>query len=240
MVNVVVTCGRGPDDESVASLRDAGVATAHEAMDRAGLLNSYMRPIYPGAKIAGRAVTVLSQAGDNLMIHAAIEQCRPGDVLVVGMMSPSTDGMFGELLATGLRARGVVGVILDAGARDVADLTAMQFPVWSKAISAHGTVKATGGSVNVPIVVAGALVKPGDVIIADDDGVVVVPLEQAKDVAVASTERLESEARKRQAFSSGTLSLDLMGLRSRLAELGVSYVDETSAAERYQAADSGG
>jgi 4-hydroxy-4-methyl-2-oxoglutarate aldolase len=240
MVNVVVVSDRGPDDESVAHLRHAGVATAHEAMDRAGLLNSYMRPIYPGAKIAGRAVTVLSQAGDNLMIHAAVEQCRPGDVLVVGTTSPSTDGMFGELLATALRARGVLGVVIDAGARDVADLTAMQFPVWSRAISAQGTVKATGGSVNVPVVVAGALVKPGDVIVADDDGVVVVPLEQADDVAAASTERLKSEAAKRQAFVSGTLSLDLMSLRSTLADAGVSYVDQSSVGDDYQAASRGG
>lgn len=227
MRNIVVAIDRGPDADWVADLRRAGVATVHEAMGRAGLLAASMRPIYPGSRIAGRAVTVLSQAGDNLMIHAAVEQCRAGDVLVVATMSPSTDGMFGELLATALQTRGVVGAVIDAGARDIADLTAMQFPVWSRAICAQGTVKATGGSVNVPIVVAGALVHAGDVVVADDDGVVVVPLAKAKQVAHASNERIRNEARTREAFLAGTLSLDLMDLRTTLADVGVEYVDES-------------
>jgi 4-hydroxy-4-methyl-2-oxoglutarate aldolase len=226
MPNVVVVCDLGPEDATVADLCEAGVATVHEAMDRTGLLPGYLRPIYPGARIAGRAVTVLTQAGDNLMIHAAVEQCRPGDVLVVATMSLSTDGMFGELLATALRSRGVVGIVIDAGVRDVAELTSMRFPAWSRAVSAQGTVKATPGSVNVPVVIGGALVRPGDVIVADDDGTVVVPLELAKETAASSLKRLRSEKSMREAFVQGILSLDLMGLRSTLRTLGVKYINE--------------
>jgi 4-hydroxy-4-methyl-2-oxoglutarate aldolase len=170
-------------------------------------------------------VTVLTQAGDNLMLHAAVEQCRSGDVLVVATMSLSTDGMFGELLATGLQVRGVAGIVIDAGVRDVAQLTEMRFPAWSRAISAHGTVKATAGSVNIPVMVGGQCVRPGDVIVADDDGVVVVPLADAKKAAADSLARLAGENRSRAAFLSGTLSLDSMGLRSRLHNLGVTYVN---------------
>jgi 4-hydroxy-4-methyl-2-oxoglutarate aldolase len=225
MNNVIIHNDAGPDAEAVAELARCGVATAHECMDRRGLLGTHLRPIYPGAAIAGRAVTVLTQAGDNLMIHAAVEQCQPGDVLVVATMSPSTDGMFGELLATAVVARGVVGLIIDAGVRDVADLTRMQFPVWARAISAQGTVKATAGSVNVPVVIGGQVIRPGDGVVADDDGVLVVPREKAKEVAAASFRRTEAEREKRALFESGTLSLDLYGLRDVLDRLGVVYVD---------------
>ncbi|MQY14304.1 4-hydroxy-4-methyl-2-oxoglutarate aldolase/4-carboxy-4-hydroxy-2-oxoadipate aldolase [Streptomyces sp. RB5] len=226
MAHVVVVNDQGPDEEIVSVLGESGVATVTEAMGRTGLLDPCIRPIYRGARIAGRAVTVLSQAGDNLMIHAAIEQCRPGDVMVVATMSPSTDGMFGDLLGTALKARGVVGLVIDAGCRDVSDLQEMGFPVWSRAVSAMGTVKATAGSVNVPVVVAGAYVRPGDVIVADDDGVVVVPLELAKETAVLAPQRTESEAEKRDRFQNGELSLDVMNLRTTLTSLGVRYVDE--------------
>jgi 4-hydroxy-4-methyl-2-oxoglutarate aldolase len=224
-MNVVVRTDIGPDPEVVADLARAGVATTHEAMGRRGLTAPYLRPIYPGARIAGRAVTVLCQPGDNLMVHAAVEQCRPGDIMVVAMTSASTDGMVGDLLATALKARGVLGSVIDAGVRDVAELTAMQFPVWSRAVSAQGTVKATPGSVNVPVVVAGALVRPGDVVVADDDGVVVVPLRDGKTVAAAALSREENENGKREEFLAGALSLDLYLLRDVLARLGVEYVD---------------
>ncbi|SDZ28011.1 4-carboxy-4-hydroxy-2-oxoadipate aldolase [Micromonospora pattaloongensis] len=224
--HVIVRTNRRPDPEAVAVLARAGVATAHEAMGRRGLTHPVLRPIYPGARIAGRAVTVLSQPGDNLMIHACIEQCGPGDILVVTTTSPSTDGMFGELFATQLAARGVLGLIIDAGVRDVADLTAMGFPVWSRAVSAQGTVKATPGSVNVPVVLAGAPVRPGDVIVADDDGVLVVPRSDAPQVAAASLAREEKEQAKREQFQAGVLGLDLYGMRETLARLGVTYVDE--------------
>jgi 4-hydroxy-4-methyl-2-oxoglutarate aldolase len=223
--NVVVVSDVGPEETVVADLARAGVATVHEAMGRKGLLAAYLRPIYPGAKIGGRAVTVLTQAGDNLMLHVAVEQCRPGDVLVVATMSPGTDGMFGELLATSLRAHGVVGIVIDAGVRDVCELTKMKFPAWSRAVSAQGTVKATPGSVNVPVVIGGVCIAPGDVVVADDDGVVAVPLAAAKEAAVASLLRMEHENEMRLKLLDGVLSLDLMGLRGMLEGLGVEYID---------------
>jgi len=207
-------------------LRDLGVATVHEAQGRLGLMKPYMRPIYASAKIGAPAVTVSCQPGDNLMIHAAVEVCQPGDVLVVTTTAESTDGMFGELLATSLRVRGVAGLIIDAGVRDVTDLTAMEFPVWSKAISAQGTVKATAGSVNVPVVCAGAIVRPGDVIVGDVDGVVVVPREQAAEVAKLSDERRIKEEKNRERLRAGELGLDMYGLRVKLKELGVEFLDQ--------------
>ena len=214
-----------PEPEVIQRLGELGVATVHEAQGRAGLMKPYMRPIYSTAKIAGPAVTVLSHPGDNLMIHAAVEICQPGDVLVVALVSESTDGMFGELLACSVRAHGVAGVVIDAGVRDVADLTEMKFPVWAKAICAQGTVKETAGSVNVDVVCAGALVRPGDVIIGDLDGIVVVPREQAAEVARLGGERLAKEQRSRERLSSGELGIDIYGLRAKLASLGVKYLD---------------
>ena len=210
----------------IEQLGALGVATVHEAQGRSGLLRPYMRPIYPTARLAGSAITISCQAGDNLMIHAAIEICRPGDVLVVTTTSESTDGMFGELLAVSCRAHGVVGLLIDAGVRDVAGLTTMAFPVWAKAIHAQGTVKATAGSVNVPVVCAGATIAPGDVVIGDVDGVVVVPKAMAADVAKAGADRLAKEEKSRARLKNGELGLDFYGLRAKLAELGVQYVDE--------------
>jgi 4-hydroxy-4-methyl-2-oxoglutarate aldolase len=224
--HVIVRTKRRPDPDAVEVLGRVGVATAHEAMGRCGLTHPVLRPIYAGARIAGRAVTVLSHPGDNLMIHACIEQCGPGDVLVITTTSPSTDGMFGELFATQLAARGVRGLVMDAGVRDVAELTAMGFPAWSRAVSAQGTVKASPGSVNVPVVVAGALVRPGDVVVADDDGVLIVPLGDAPDVAEKSLAREASEQGKREKFQAGVLGLDFYDLRPTLTRLGVTYIDE--------------
>jgi 4-hydroxy-4-methyl-2-oxoglutarate aldolase len=212
--------------ELIETLGLQGVATIHEAQGRSGLMRPYMRPIYLSARMSASAVTVSCQPGDNLMIHAAIEVCRPGDALVVATTSESTDGMFGELLATSCRAHGIVGLVIDAGVRDVADLTEMDFPVWSKAISAQGTVKASPGSVNVEIVCAGAPVRPGDVIIGDQDGVVVVKREMAAEVARRGAARMEKEEKSRERLKAGELGVDFYGLRVKLKELGVEYTDE--------------
>jgi 4-hydroxy-4-methyl-2-oxoglutarate aldolase len=210
----------------VRALGEQGVATVHEAQDRTGLMRPYMRPIYPAARAAGSAITVSCHPGDNLMIHAAIEVCRPGDILVVAITSESTDGMFGELLAVSARAHGIVGLVIDAGVRDVSDITTLNFPVWSKAISAQGTVKSTAGSVNIPIVCAGAAVHPGDIVVADADGVVIVPRQAAADVARLGAERVAKEQKTRERLRNGELGLDFHGLRAKLEELGVRYVDE--------------
>ena len=217
---------RRADAEEIKILGKLGVATVHEAQGRTGLLAPYMRPIYNSARVAGPAVTVLCQAGDNLMIHAAVELCQAGDVLVVTTTSESTDGMFGELLATSLRSRGVAGLVIDAGVRDVADLTTMDFPVWAKAISAQGTVKATAGSVNVPVTCAGQLVRAGDVVIGAVDGVVVVPREDVADVVIAGQQRIVKEEKNREKLRGGEAGLDMYGLRAKLKDLGVVYVDQ--------------
>ncbi|HUJ40053.1 MAG TPA: 4-carboxy-4-hydroxy-2-oxoadipate aldolase/oxaloacetate decarboxylase [Candidatus Acidoferrales bacterium] len=213
-----------PDAAAVKLLGELGVATVHEAQGRRGLMKPYLRPIYAAAKAAGPAVTVLCHPGDNLMIHAAVEVCRPGDVMVVALVAESTDGMFGELLATSLRAHGVAGLVIDAGTRDVEDITAMNFPVWSRAISAQGTVKETAGSVNVDVVCGGAIVHPGDVIVGDADGVVVVPRAHAPETARLGEQRRAKEERSRERLRSGELGLDMYGLRAKLAALGVEYI----------------
>ncbi len=226
MRHVIYRDIKRPDREVMKLLGDLGVATVHEAQGRSGLMKPYMRPIYASAKIGAPAVTVSCQPGDNLMIHAAVEVCQPGDVLVVTTTAESTDGFFGELLATSLRVRGVAGLIIDAGVRDVADLTAMEFPVWSKAISAQGTVKATAGSVNVPVVCAGEIVNPGDVIVGDVDGVVVVPRAEAAEVAKLSDQRRIKEEKNRERLRAGEVGLDMYGLRAKLKELGVEFLNE--------------
>lgn len=215
-----------PNGNVVRALGQLGVAAVHEAQGRSGLMRPYLRPIYPEARVAAAAVTVSCQPGDNLMIHAAIEVCERGDVLVVVTTSESTDGMFGELLASSCEAHGIVGLVIDAGVRDVADLTAMSFPVWSKAISAQGTVKASAGSVNVDVVCAGAIVHPGDVIVGDQDGVVVVEKIRAVDVAQLGAERIAKEEKTRERLRAGELGVDFYGLRAKLKDLGVQYIDE--------------
>jgi len=217
---------RRADTDAIRTLGELGVATVHETQARTGLMRPYLRPIYPTARVAGTAITVSCQPGDNLMIHAALELCQTGDVLVVTTTSESTDGMFGELLAVSARARGVAGLVIDAGVRDVAALTAMNFPVWAKAISAQGTVKATPGSVNVPVVCGGAIVRPGDVMVGDVDGVVVVPRQAAAEIARLGTDRVAKEHKTRERLRNGELGLDFYGFRAKLAELGVQYVDE--------------
>ncbi|MFE0648303.1 4-carboxy-4-hydroxy-2-oxoadipate aldolase/oxaloacetate decarboxylase [Streptomyces sp. NPDC059534] len=224
-IGVVHTKVDRADPEAVAALSAYGVATIHEAMGRVGLMRPYLRPVYPTARMCGTAVTVLLQPGDNWMLHVAAEQVREGDVVVAACTTESEDGFFGELLATSLRARGCTGLVIDGGVRDVVDLERMDFPVFSRAVNAKGTVKATLGSVNVPVVCGNALVRPGDVVVADADGIVVVPRERAAEVAAASAAREANEEGKRAQFRAGTLGLDLYGMRGPLAELGLRYED---------------
>jgi 4-hydroxy-4-methyl-2-oxoglutarate aldolase len=224
-VGVVKRTIERADAGAVEKLRHCGVATVHEAQGRTGLMKPYLRPVWPGACAGGSAVTVLAHPGDNWMLHVVAEMIREGDIVVVGLTSDNDDGMFGDLLATSFRARGAVGLVIDAGARDARTLAEMKFPVWSRAIHARGTVKATPGSVNVPIVCGGMLVNPGDVVIGDDDGVVVVPRARAAEVAAAARAREQKEEANRKRLAAGELGLDLYGMRDALAKAGLKYMD---------------
>lgn len=223
--NIVVRTIERADPHAIRGLEEAGVATVHEASGRGPLLDPGIRPIQTGSRVAGSAVTVSCAPGDNMMVHAAVEVIQPGDVLVVAPTAPSTHGMFGDLLATSLRARGCRGLIIEAGVRDVADLRQMGFPVWARAIHALGTVKETPGSVNVPITIGGVVVAPGDVVIADDDGVAIVRREDAPRVLEAARTRVEKEIETRKLLESGELGVDFYGLRTKLEQLGVEWVD---------------
>ncbi len=227
MNGIVVRNIERADAGAVERLAHFGVATLHEAQGRVGLMRPFMRPVYPGAKACGTAVTVLAHPGDNWMLHVAAEMIRPGDVVIVALSAENTDGLFGELLATSYRARGARGLVIEAGCRDVAELQAMKFPVWSRAISAKGTVKATVGSVNTPVVCGGALIQPGDVVAADDDGIVVIPRAAASKVAEAAAAREQKEDANRKRLAAGELGLDIYGMRDALANAGLRYVDHT-------------